>query len=185
MPSGRTHDRVTLWSLPWIVGGSFAITRNGELTLIVGSAFLFSGLMFGPDLDIYSVQYKRWGWLRWLWLPYQKTLRHRSQLSHGPIVGTTLRIAYLGGCLGLMGILGVAVGQSIGDFAWNWHAFAQQSVQWLGIYRREAIALVVGLELGAMSHALADWLGSTYRPLQKKRGKKGKRRKRGIGKPRE
>ncbi len=29
--------------------------------------------MFGPDLDIYSVQFQRWGFLRWIWLPYQKS----------------------------------------------------------------------------------------------------------------
>lgn len=168
MPSGRTHDRVTLWSLPWIVGGSFAMTRNGELTLMVSGAFLFSGLMFGPDLDIYSVQYKRWGWLRWLWLPYQKTVRHRSRLSHGLIVGTMLRLIYLGSCLALAGIVGVAVAQLIWDFSWNWRAIAQQGLQWLGVYRWEAIALLVGLELGAMSHAIADNLGSTHKRIQKK-----------------
>ncbi|MEC4851759.1 MAG: metal-binding protein, partial [Jaaginema sp. PMC 1079.18] len=95
MPSGKTHDRVTLWSLPWLVGGSFIVTRSGELTLLVAGGYLFSGLMFGPDLDIHSVQYKRWGVFRPLWLPYQKALRHRSKLSHGVLIGTVLRVVYL------------------------------------------------------------------------------------------
>ena len=61
MPSGITHDRITLWTLPWIAGIGYGITHNGELTLILAGGFLFSGLMFGPDLDIHSIQYKRWG----------------------------------------------------------------------------------------------------------------------------
>ena len=61
MPSGQIHDRITLWSLPWIVVVSLLVTRNGSLTLILAGGFLFSGLMFGPDLDIHSIQFKRWG----------------------------------------------------------------------------------------------------------------------------
>ncbi|MGH2414915.1 MAG: DUF2227 family putative metal-binding protein, partial [Microcystaceae cyanobacterium] len=44
MPSGRTHDRITLWSLPWIGGISLLLTHDGEITLIIAGAFLFSGL---------------------------------------------------------------------------------------------------------------------------------------------
>ena len=104
MPSGSTHDRITLWSLPWVVGLTLLLTRNGDLTLIVTVAFLFSGLMFGPDLDIYSVQFKRWGKLRWIWLPYQNLLRHRSIISHGLIIGTVVRVIYL---LSLLAIVAV------------------------------------------------------------------------------
>ena len=109
MPSGRTHDRITLWLLPWVVGLSLLITRRAELTLLMAGGFLFSGLMFGPDLDIYSIQYQRWGVLRLIWWPYRSLLRHRSWLSHGPIVGTTLRIVYFLAFLVLMGgiILGI------------------------------------------------------------------------------
>ncbi len=75
MPSGQTHDRITLWCLPAIAGCTYLLTQgDSDRTLIVAGAFLFSGLMFGPDLDIYSVQYKRWGYLRWLWIPYQKAI---------------------------------------------------------------------------------------------------------------
>ena len=95
MPSGRTHDRITWYLTPVMAGFSYLITHQEHLTVLATVAFLFSGLMFGPDLDIHSVQYKRWGWLRWLWLPYRRLLRHRSLFSHGPIIGTFLRICYL------------------------------------------------------------------------------------------
>lgn len=72
MPSGRTHDRITLWALPFVTGVAFWQTKSGHLTLLITGGFLFGGLMFGPDLDIYSRQYQRWGFLRFIWLPYQK-----------------------------------------------------------------------------------------------------------------
>jgi uncharacterized metal-binding protein len=175
MPSGRTHDRITLWSLPPIVGLTYLLTRKGELTLIVAGAFLFSGLMFGPDLDIYSVQYKRWGKLRWIWQPYQSLLSHRSQLSHGLMIGTTLRIIYLLVCLFLVAIPAVAVAQLIWEFNWNWQHFLSQAIQGISkAYLSEAIALVIGLELGSMSHSLSDWIVSAYKRLQKGKRKKGK-----------
>jgi uncharacterized metal-binding protein len=170
MPSGRTHDRITLWNLPVIVGLSYLLTHSGELTLLIASAFLFSGLMFGPDLDIYSVQYKRWGILRWIWLPYQALLVHRSMLSHGLIVGTSLRIIYLLVCLLAIAVPAVAAAQLIGGFNWNWQQVARLTLQLVvQDYWQEAIALLIGLELGAMSHSLCDWISSTYKRWQKKR----------------
>jgi len=72
MPSGRTHDRITCGVRPssLVLPG---YTQSSDPTLIVSGAFLFSGLMFGPDLDLHSVQYKRWGPLRLLWIPYQNS----------------------------------------------------------------------------------------------------------------
>ena len=168
MPSGRTHDRITLWTLPCIGGLSYLVTGRGELASIVAGSFLFSGLMFGPDLDIYSVQYKRWGVFRWLWLPYRSLISHRSPLSHGLIIGTTLRLFYFLGFLSLIGILGVAIAQFFGGFHWNWQQVGQQIFQSLQRqYLAEAIALFIGLELGAMSHAASDWLVSAYRSWRK------------------
>ncbi len=172
MPSGRTHDRITLWSLPWIVGCTYILTRQGDLTLIVAASFLFSGLMFGPDLDIYSIQYQRWGKLRWIWLPYQTILNHRSLFSHGFIIGTIGRLFYLSTVVTLIAIPGVAVAQWIAGFNWNWQGFVQNTAQSVsGKYTIEALALFVGLELGAMSHYLSDWLGSAYKRSQKRRRK--------------
>jgi uncharacterized metal-binding protein len=172
MPSGRTHDRITLWSLPAVAGLTFANTQSGNLTLLVAGGFLFGGLMFGPDLDIYSCQYQRWGWLRWIWLPYQKSLRHRSFLSHGPLIGTALRILYLASWVGLFGVVGLILVQQFRDVPWDWQAiafFCQRSLQQ---YPSEWIALYCGLELGAMSHSFSDWSGSAYKRFRKQ-GVKG------------
>ncbi len=179
MPSGRTHDSITLWSLPLIAGSTFALTHSGNLTLLLSGGFLFSGLMFGPDLDIHSQQYRRWGVLRWMWLPYRKSMRHRSLLSHGIVIGTIGRVVYLGlwglGFAGL-GILVSAIAQSQTD----WSAIAQRNLSTLfqflidaiKNYSMEGIFLLIGFELGALSHSLSDWMGSAIKRWQKQRRKR-------------
>lgn len=169
MPSGKTHDRITLWSLPLITGVTFAQTHNSNLTLIVSGAFLFSGLMFGPDLDLYSLQYKRWGYLRWIWIPYQKTLPHRSLLSHGPIIGTTLRVLYLGCWLAILIICILGIAHVIWGVNYTWLLWTKLARS--RFYTAEWIALLLGLELGAISHIFSDWCGSAYKRAARARGK--------------
>jgi uncharacterized metal-binding protein len=167
MPSGRTHDRITLYALPFVAGVTLWQTHSSNATLLVAGGFLFGGLMFGPDLDIYSVQFQRWGFLRWIWLPYQKSLRHRSFLSHGPIIGTTLRVVYLGSLLAVLTIFVLLVGEKLGNFAFTWQDLGVTVGRSLSIYPTEYIALFLGLEFGAMSHSLSDWGGSAYKRFQK------------------
>src|ERR687884_850824 len=94
MPSGRTHDTITFilaaptFAIAWGLSGSIA------LALVAACAMLFGGLMFGPDLDIQSRQYTRWGVFRFLWLPYKVAFRHRSRWSHGIVFGTLIRVVY-------------------------------------------------------------------------------------------
>jgi uncharacterized metal-binding protein len=161
MASGKNHDRITLICLPVVAGVSLAMTKNNtDLTFWIAGSFLFSGLMFGPDLDIYSRQYQRWGWLRWLWRPYQRCIRHRSPLSHGPIIGTILRVLYLGLWLGLMGFGYLAVRRSIGDDLGTYHLWLSHWPAIIIKYQPQILAVFIGLELGAMSHYLAD-IGSS------------------------
>ena len=167
MPTGRTHDRITLWSLPFVAGLSFGLTKSGDITLLVCGGFLFSGLMFGPDLDIHSRQFIRWGWLRCIWIPYQKTLRHRSIFSHGPLIGTTLRVLYLANWLFLVGLLVLIVVKMFWGGALSWEKLAQDAVRSLFQHYPQLIALLAGLELGAMSHSLSDWGGSAYKRFKK------------------
>jgi uncharacterized metal-binding protein len=170
LPSGRTHDRVTLWSLPLIASGTLYATARADLAFWVSGGFLFSGLIFGPDLDLYSFHYKRWGMLRWMWRPYQKAIKHRSIWSHGPIVGTIGRILYLSLWSILAGLLYLGIVQLLWGRAYT-------GKQLLTIFQHSIdrdklvyIALFCGLELGAMSHYVSDWLVSTFKrsPLTKK-----------------
>lgn len=167
MPSGQTHDRITIWSLPLVAGVTFVSTWNSNLTLLVAGGFMFGGLMFGPDLDIYSRQFQRWGFLRWIWLPYQKSLRHRSFLSHGPIIGTMLRVLYLTSFLAVLALLLLVVFAKLGNVALNWGQVWHNIGRTIYLYYGEFLALFVGFELGAMSHSLSDWGNSAYKRYQK------------------
>ncbi|MCS6814131.1 MAG: metal-binding protein [Cyanobacteria bacterium] len=177
MPAGSVHDRITLWSLPLVTGYSFWQTRNSTLTLLVASGFLFGGLMFGPDLDVRSCQYRRWGWLRWIWIPYQQ-FRHRSLFTHGPVIGTALRLLYLTGWLALLAFMGTAIWsivQQVQGQVEQWQVVVPQYMGYLGqrVWRSwkqhptSWLALVIGLELGAMSHSFSDWLNSARKRIQK------------------
>ena len=168
MPSGRTHDRITLWSLPVIAGIAFGQTQSGNITLILSGAYLFSGLMFGPDLDLYSRQYQRWGCVRWIWIPYQKTVKHRSILSHGFAIGTILRLVYLAIWLSILGLFLLGIAQFVWNVGWHWQTLWEMMKRSLTQYTAAWIAFYFGLELGAMSHVISDWSHSTYKRLHKK-----------------
>ena len=139
------------------------MTARADLAFWVSGGFLVSGLIFGPDLDLYSFHYKRWGKLRWLWKPYQQAIKHRSIWSHGPIIGTVGRILYLGLWLGLIGLFYLGIAQLAG-------AKTYTGQQLIGIVKHSIesnlavyLATFCGLELGAMSHYSSDWIVSTYK----------------------
>jgi uncharacterized metal-binding protein len=159
MPAGKTHDRITLYLAPLVIGINFGVTRSERLSLLMAIAFVFSGLMFGPDLDIHSCQYKRWGWLRWVWLPYRAMVRHRSPLSHGFLIGTILRLVYVACWALVIGLAIAAVGSLLQQenlLLANWQIWQA----WIYRHRWELATIFLGLELGAMSHSLSDWGGS-------------------------
>ena len=162
MPSGKTHDAITIiLAVPTFIA-AWGLTRSVGLALTATLMMLFGGFMFGPDLDIQSKQYTRWGVFRFLWLPYKVVFRHRSRWSHGILFGTLIRVIYFTGVIALLAaaavylrammvngappnfdeILGVwkmmesVLRQTVGDHA-LWIAFA-------------------GLWWGAASHTLTD-----------------------------
>lgn len=174
MPSGRVHDRITLWTLPFVTLLAGTSARSATVALTVGAAYLFSGLMFGGDLDTRSLQYQRWLWLRWLWIPYRRALRHRSFWSHGPIVGTTVRLVYLGvWILGLGAIAGYVL-HLLGHVSWTPLLWGRAGWGWLVRVHSSDFSHAMllgwtwlGLELGAMSHSLSDWTVSAWKRRQK------------------
>ncbi|WP_267384033.1 metal-binding protein [Cyanobacterium sp. uoEpiScrs1] len=183
MPSGRTHDRITFWSLPLLVGLTYFFSDNKRLTLLIASSYLFSGLMFGPDLDIHSIQYKRWGIIRGMWLPYRYLFKHRSLFSHGLLIGTILRLLYLATVLMLVAIIGVMITQLIWTIDWSWQQSIHQIIKLVATrYSQEMIVVGVGLELGAISHIISDCIISTIkkhrrRTLKQTKNKKNSRRR--------
>ncbi len=168
MPAGHTHDRIILWTLPAVTGLVFLLTGgNSELALLVATGYFFSGLMLSPDLDLRSRPFHRWGWFKWIWVPYQKAMGHRSIFSHGPIIGTTLRVVYLACWLSLVVILGLALVRLFSDRPSSLPRFLPQLGRALWSYRWQASAFLLGLELGALSHIISDYTVSTYKKYKK------------------
>lgn len=168
MPSGQTHDRLTWIGTPVVVLGVGWVSHLWPLGAIAGASYLVGGLFFSPDLDTYSRPYQRWGYLRWLWWPYQQWIPHRSVLSHGPIIGTMLRLLYGGSWLVIF-LLGLAILQAIagqlGILPWiprfTPEFFHDQILRGLYLSLRDYpyhwLMVFVGLESAAMVHYLSDW----------------------------
>jgi uncharacterized metal-binding protein len=149
MAPGRAHDRAT-WLLalpfgllwwPWLgSGGSTA----------AGLGFLVGGLWLSPDLDTRSNPTRRWGPLRLLWWPYRRLLRHRSLVSHSPLLGTAGRLLYLAALLLVLCQLAQPIGApsplqllSHGRMLWR-----QQPALLL--------AVLAGVEASAWLHLIQD-----------------------------
>lgn len=97
MPSGRTHALATLVgaaSLPLL------LTYKGvevKEAVAVGVGYLVS-LLINPDADLNRrFPYRNPGrWPFWIVMfPYSRLLKHRSFLSHFPLIGTALRTLYV------------------------------------------------------------------------------------------
>lgn len=173
MASGRLHDRAT-WLLalpagllvwPWLGWSGVAAT---------GAGFLVGGLLLSPDLDTHSRPTARWGLLRGLWWPYRRLLRHRSVISHSPLLGTAGRLAYLGGMvvllallLHLLGMPGVPSLWAGGLELWRQH----QSL---------LIAALVGVEASSWLHLMQDGdpMPRLPRGLRRRRQRRRQRRSR-------
>ena len=163
MPSGRTHDAITvLLTAPTFVA-AWAVTGSVLLAGVATGGMLFGGLMFGPDLDILSRQYTRWGLFRFIWWPYRVAFRHRSRWSHGIIFGTLIRVVYFALMLTLLIcaaiylratlVAGTPADYSAVVRAWRAiEAGALMQGRTLHIY----LAVLVGLWWGAASHTITD-----------------------------
>ena len=171
MPSGRVHDAITLLLAPPTFAAAWGLTGGAVLATAATCATLFGGLMFGPDLDIQSRQYTRWGVFRFLWWPYKVAFRHRSRWSHGIIFGTLIRVVYFAAVLALLAWGGVylraalvAGGAAPGwaEIAQAWHAVAAHAAGW-GAGPEVIAAVLAGLWWGAASHTLTDVAWSVAR----------------------
>lgn len=166
MPSGKTHDAITFLFVAPVFAATWKFTENFALASVVTFAFLFGGLMFGPDLDTASKQYSRWGFFRLLWYPYQVFFKHRSRWSHGLVFGTFLRVVYFMGALTLLSFLVTYIFITVSggelpdllEYTKMWRQIGEFTRLNFGEYAFPA--LFAGLWLGAASHTVTDMAGS-------------------------
>jgi len=137
MPSGKTHDIITAVTTPII--GIVAYTNTTIVNMMyLTISYLFASLMFNGDLDIKSRPYRRWLFLKWIWIPYRKVFPHRSIWTHGIIIGTVIRIIYL-----MIFYIGI---WNIFNLNLNYN-----TINWYYV-----IIILIGLELGNTIHTISD-----------------------------
>ena len=170
MPSARTHDTIT-WALAVpTFAAAWLATRSVGVAAVATAAMLLGGFMFGPDLDLDSKQYRRWGPMRWLWAQYRALIPHRSRLSHGILFGTAIRVVYFLTVVGLVLTVAMAVRDLYVYGAPLEPSLALQGAErvWAtvaGVEARYHAAAFAGLWVGAASHTLADIVGSTLKAI--------------------
>jgi uncharacterized metal-binding protein len=162
---------VTLVLAPPTFAAAWGLTGSVWLSAAATAAMLFGGLMFGPDLDIQSKQYTRWGPLRLLWWPYKAVFRHRSRWSHGIVFGTLIRVVYFAAVLTLL-VWACVYARAVfltGEPAPGWREvlgvwrFVEASAAGYGVGPRALAAVLAGLWWGAASHTLTDVAWSVVR----------------------
>lgn len=139
MASGINHDRAILFASPLVL--VIGCWHFGELGIIAGASHFLGGYWLSPDLDLVSRPYKRWSVIKFIWIPYQRFIPHRSPLSHAPVLGSLIRLLYLGAWLSPLWLLFPGL----------------QQIQW-AIGWGEVSAFLVGVELSALNHLLLDGL---------------------------
>lgn len=106
MPSGKVHNRINMIALIIILALLILLKQFSGIekhietnfwTLFIAFAvsYFFSNFYLSPDLDLAKSSPKNnWGPLKFIWIPYSKTFKHRG-ISHSIIFGTLTRVIYL------------------------------------------------------------------------------------------
>ena len=108
MPNGKTHALATTITGGLISPLLITVLHQPMVHAVAFAGGCLAGLIINPDLDVqtgnrgFRVVHKTGGPLigqiwRLFWYPYARWLipRHRHPLSHLPILGTLIRLAYL------------------------------------------------------------------------------------------
>ena len=161
MPNVRTHDFITVATAAVMVPAALnsGLPELGEAnTVVLVGSYLFSGIMFSPDLDTHSRPYRRWGPLRWVWLPYRGLVPHRSWVSHSLVFGPLLRVLYFIGILALLLAAGVGCANLFMplDPTGALRVLGSDLFAWVTLYPTPIAYAVLGLVLGGASHTIAD-----------------------------
>lgn len=151
MPEDQGHNAINTNAV--LVGGPAALYFFGYEGLAGICSFLFASIALNPDLDAKSDPYAHWGLLWWYWWPYQRFIPHRATISHGPIIGTVVRVLYLGPLIAA--VLGLCI--------WGGITTVPDIQAWTVEHRRALFIAFCGLELNALFHITADVITTWFR----------------------
>lgn len=179
MSKGSTHDKFSFFLIPIIILIAILMLEFTQLNkllfvcLVVGF-YIIGFLFFSPDLDLKGNSYYRWRFLRFIWIPYQKVIPHRSILSHGIFIGTMLRIFYLffiGNIFTSFLYFLFTNKNNLSLFSECFFKINSSFFNYISIYKEVSISIFIGLELAAIYHIFMD-VSSSFIKLKKIKPKK-------------
>lgn len=158
MPGAQTHDMITLVTGVALLPATWILSPDRSLATasIITAGHLISGFLFSCDLDIDSLEYRRWGPLRLIWWPYKEAMPHRSWLSHGLVIGPLLRLAYFG--VIVYGLLWLGLNVSGNTPLWN--ELRQSFTSTIRTYSGQTYGFLIGFVLGGAAHSIPDWIST-------------------------
>ena len=165
MSSGSFHDKVGLVS--WAMGTAIAASQFTPAgTALLSAGFLSGVLWLSPDIDaMHHRPCKRWGILKWIWIPYHETHGHRSEdwwklfsrwgyRGHWPVFGSAERLLYLSLWFGIASAIAAIILLNLApESAIDWIT----SVDIQGIWASLTV-FWMGLEASCCLHILCDYL---------------------------
>ena len=103
MPSGKFHAQDSLLVAGLVVANTFVSKGDMGIALALAGGSV-TGLFLSPDLDQDGRTNSEWLLIKHLpfighiffmyWYPYAVAIKHRSPLSHAPLLGTLGRLLY-------------------------------------------------------------------------------------------
>jgi uncharacterized metal-binding protein len=161
MASGKVHDWVTLAAMPALFFLNFQYFHwPWPACTMAALGIWIGGSLLSPDLDTRSRPYYRWGIFRFIWWPYQWTIRHRSSASHGLLFAPVFRLLYLSAVLilfytGFYSLLAHYSGLSA-----SLQKPRLEILEFIRTHLHELIWLGVGVWIGGLLHTALDFLSS-------------------------
>jgi uncharacterized metal-binding protein len=106
MACGKTHAASTKGLAIGVCAGGLASTQLYLDQILLIAAFIPIGIFMTPDHDVDSGNISFWYIRRYMgrtieyiwyraWMPYAVSYKHRSPLTHLPIISTVIRMIYL------------------------------------------------------------------------------------------
>lgn len=168
MPGARTHDFITIVTgaaaAPAILNTNLPDMGPTNAIVLLGS-YLASGLLFSPDLDLRSSPYRRWRGMRWIWLPYQRAIPHRSWVSHSFVFGPLLRVLYFAGIMSLLALVALGLLNLLVpvDPTGTLLTVAAAITGWIEAHPAVIAYALIGFVLGGAAHTLADLISTAIK----------------------
>jgi uncharacterized metal-binding protein len=158
MANGKAHKKINLIFLAIGIGAVLISSQHYVHGISVIIGYLFGTYWMNPDLDIKSNPYRRWGFLRFIWIPYQ-TLKHRSIWTHGYVIGDIIRYLYLMVLIMLgAGVMSMLTGVPYETYIDNLEEIFTQ-------HKLSILSIFVGNILSSTAHILTDHASTTFKKI--------------------